>query len=299
MSFNLGRASANAATNYFAKVMNGIGQSKVKSKQNSHIKSDRNGHAKSDKVHSHESMKSFKTVTRQYMQYLKDNYNGIKSNINTETATSFLESKLSSSDIKGSSANTYISQISNLAIANDSLGRKHDIDTKEIAGNLRDAGYDLGKHAKDRSFENPKEIVERMQSTKYGLSASLQDSIGLRASDAIDSNKWQVNPDNTLTVHGSKNGISYTTAPLNDLLMNRAIQAKENSYKVSYTAYSQTLREASVGQIWQGTHGLRYSFAQSRFEELKDLSYKERLDRLSLELGHSRAEISQHYLKKD
>lgn len=301
MGFNLGRASSKSATNYFSKAMNGQGQSKVESKNTSGLISQRSGHNKSDKVHSINTMKSFRNVTSQYTQFLKDKFGSIKGNLNTTTATRWLGDKLKNDEeFKGSSANTYISQLGNLQIAADKLGNKCDIDLKEIAGNLRDSGYDLGKSATDRSFADANSLVSEMQNSQYAISASLQIEAGMRVDDAINSTKWQINQDNTITIHGSKNGLNYTTRELNQELVSRAIEAKEQGYKASYTSYSTDLKEVAnnQNQAWQGTHGLRYDYAQSRFSELQQqgCSYKESLANVSLEMGHSRIEITLHYL---
>lgn len=302
MGFNLARASSKAATNYFSKAMNGQGQSKVQSKNTSGLISQRSGHKKSDKVHSINTMKSFRNVTSQYTQFLKDKFGSIKGNLNTTTATEWLEQKLKSKDedFKGSSANTYISQLGNLQIAASKLGNKCDIDLKEISGNLRDSGYELGKNATDRSFADAKSLVYAMQNSQYALSASLQYDAGMRVDDAINSSKWQINQNNTITIHGSKNGLNYSTKQLSQELINRVVEAKEQGYKTSYTSYSTDLKEVanSQGQAWQGTHGLRYNYAQSRFSELQQqkYSYKELLEKVSLEMGHSRVEITLHYL---
>jgi hypothetical protein len=122
----------------------------------------------------------------------------------------------------------------------------------------------------------------------------------MRVDDAINSSKWQINQDNTITIHGSKNGLNYTTRELSQELVNRVIEAKEQGYKTSYTSYSADLKEVANNQkqTWQGTHGLRYNYAQSRFIELKQqgYSYKEALEKVSLEMGHSRSEITLHYV---
>lgn len=302
MGFNLGRASSKAATNYFSKAMDGQGQSKVQSKNTSDLISQRSGHKKSDNVHSINTMKSFRNVTSQYTQFLKDKFGSIKGNLNTTTATEWLEEKLNNKDeeFKGSSANTYISQLGNLQIAASKLGNKCDIDLKDIAGNLRDSGYDLGKSATDRSFADANSLVSAMQNSQYAISASFQGEAGMRVDDAINSNKWQINQNNTITIHGSKNGLNYTTRELNQKLINKAVEAKEQGYRTSYTSYSTNLKEVAnnQNQVWQGTHGLRYNYAQSRFSELQQqgYSYKESLAKVSLEMGHSRIEITLHYL---
>ncbi len=55
-----------------------------------------------------------------------------------------------------------------------------------------------------------------MRDSLYFLSAQLSYEVGLRADDAIHSDKWTLNSDNTIHIIGSKNGINYTTSVLSN-----------------------------------------------------------------------------------
>ena len=61
-------------------------------------------------------------------------------------------------------------------------------------------------------------------------------------------------------------------------------------FKENYPDYRQTLKQAGANE---GTHGLRYSYAKNRYIELKE---RQTLAQISLEMGHSRTEITRHYL---
>lgn len=70
--------------------------------------------------------------------------------------------------------------------------------------------------------------------------------------------------------------------------------------KVGADGYRHSLKAAAhqSGQDYNGSHGLRWNFAQERFAELQahGLSYEKALGVLSHEMGHNRIEISEHYL---
>lgn len=300
-NFNLGRASAEAAANKFGKVMNGIGVSKAESKASSGLTSDRSGHAKSDKLHSYSSLDNFKSYTKQYFEHVKTEHGTLKGNINNDTLTDYLKWRLDRGEIKESTANTYLSSLSNIGIAQEKMGMTNTIDTREIAGNLQDHGYTLSREFENRAYSEPTELVTRMEeNTGYGLSASLQYEYGLRADDATSSEKWRVTESGTLEISGSKNGVTYETAPLSDEMRSRVENAIEQGYSPSYSSYVTAMREESGGE-WNGTHGLRYNYAQERVEELQDkgYTYKEALEQTSLEMGHSRAGITEHYLARE
>lgn len=300
MAFNMGRASAAAAANQFTKVLDGIGQSKTQAKAESGLKSDRSGHAKSDKLHSYSARDNFRSYTKQYFEHVKQEHGTLKGNINNDTLTEYLKGRLDRGEIKESTANTYLSSLSNISIAQEHLGMKSTIDGREVAGNLADSGHNLGREYFDRSYERPDEIVNNMEhNSDYGLSATLQHELGLRAGDAIDSEKWRITDDNRLEITGSKGGINYETAPMSDELRERVADAIESGYSVSYSNYVETMRENSPDE-WNGTHGLRYNYAQERYDELQDKGYthREALEAISLEMGHSRPEITEHYLRR-
>lgn len=297
----MSRTTPEKASRSFAKALDGIGESKVQAKANSGLTSERSGHAKSDKLHSYSSLDNFKSQCKQYFDHVKEEHGTLKGNINNDTLTAYLQDRLDRGEIKESTANTYLSNLSNISIAQEHLGMKSTIDAKEVAGNLQDVGHDLGREYENRAYSNPIELVGAMErNTDYGLSAALQYEHGLRADDATSSDKWRVTDDNRLEISGSKGGIDYTTAPMSDEMRERVENAIENNYSVSYSHYVDTMRSNSTDE-WNGTHGLRYNYAQERVEELKDqgLSYREALEQTSLELGHSRASITEHYLARE
>ena len=52
-------------------------------------------------------------------------------------------------------------------------------------------------------------------------------------------------------------------------------------------------------QPYQGSHGLRWSYAQERHNEVQQhgYTYEQSLSIVSQELGHERADITEHYLR--
>ena len=133
-------------------------------------------------------------------------------------------------------------------------------------------------------------------SSLYYISAKLQLEAGLRLDDAINSSKWKINDDNSITILGSKNGLYYSTKKLSDKTIRQLKLAKESGYYAPKNAYVKDLKAAGADS--RGTHGLRYNFAQERYEELRKegMSHIEALAQVSIDMGHSRVEITRHYL---
>jgi len=293
------RASSNAVVKAVMSQMNGIRESKSKAKLESNIKGQ-SGHFVSSKAHSIKTIQNVRSVTKQYISYIKSNYgNRVVKYINSATAKEFLLSK----DISGASLNTYISSLAktadNLKILGAGTLTRNDI--HNIRKELKET-IDMSKNHRDRSYTNKDKIIENVaKSSPYSLSCKLNFEAGLRLSDSIDSSKWRLNNDGTLHIMQSKNGLNYNTMPLSASLYKEVNEAMKNGYKIDRNEYSKVLKEAIelTNQKYNGVHGTRYSFARDRYHELKEsfgLSKTESLSILALEMGHSRAEISMWYL---
>ena len=294
------RSSANHIKAEIMKQANGIGQSKTEAKALSDIQGQ-NGQNISTKAHSTSSMENLRSVTSQYIDHVKDNFDGkVSGNINQESMKSFIDTK--AQEVSGGTLNTYISTMAKMTDNLNQLG-VNTISREDVTSyrdDLKGAGINLQSEHINRGYEDPQNIVNNMNiNTPYGLSTTLQAEVGLRVDDATSSEKWTLNADNSLHIEGSKGGINYDTKPLSDETAHRVAEAIENGYKVNYDEYREALKE-NVSEDYHGTHGLRYNFAQERVEELKEQGYthSEALSQTSLEMSHSREDITEHYLKQ-
>lgn len=296
--FNVNRANAKSIINRVMSNANGINESKSHSRERSD-KVGANGHKVSDKAHSIKEVQNMRSITTQYINYVKDNYEGkVAHNINSDSAKSFIESK--ANEVSGGTLNTYISTMNKIAdnLNKDNIGTLSRENIQDIKNDIKE-NHNLSSTHENRAYNDPISIRNEMSHTPFSLSADLQHLTGLRASDCIDSSKWTINEDNSLTISGSKGGITYQTAILSQNIIDRVSEAKEMNYKANYTEYKDTLKQAvqSTEQEWSGTHGLRYNFAQERVSELKEQGYTQAQahGQTSLEMGHSRLEITKHY----
>jgi len=211
------RASATAVINQIMSQANGIGSSKTESRKQSNIIAQ-NGQKVSSKAHSVKSLQNLRSITTQYVNFIKENHgNRVVKHINNETIKDFINHKLEQGNSQGT-INTYISTLAKMS---DNINRLNLYTTArtEITAyrnELKANGNDLQKNHINRAYNNPQAIVNEMRQSPYSLSAQLQYEVGLRAGDAINSSKWTLNPDNTLHIKGSKNGINYTTSTLSN-----------------------------------------------------------------------------------
>jgi len=294
--FNANRATVNSIINRVMSNANGIGTSKAEARANSDTKGA-NGHKVSTQAHSIKEVQNMRTVATQYINFVKENYTGkVANNINADSTRAFIASKAET--VASSTLNTYISTMNKVAdnLNKDNIGSLSRNDIKDIKQD-----FNTSKFHQDRAYSDVESIKEAMRDTTMSISSDLQAEAGLRADDSINSNKWTINTDNTITISDSKGGIEYTTRALSSETIERARVAQENGYKANYSEYREALKEAvqSTGQDYNGTHGLRYNFVQERVEELKANGYSENEAnaQTSLEMGHSRIDITDHYTK--
>jgi hypothetical protein len=296
--FNAKRASANSIVNKVMSNSNGIGQSKSSARAKSGLKGQ-NGHKVSDKAHSIKEMQNLRSFTKQYITHVKENYDGkVANNINENSLRTFIMEKMQ--EVSGGTLNTYFSTANKMIdnLNKDNIGNLTKEDVKDIKSDVKEFTNLKSEHT-NRAYNDPQAIKDKMRNTPYSLSSNLQYEAGLRASDAINSDKWTLNQDNTLTIHESKGGLDYQTTQLSPETAERVQDAIQNGYRVSYEEYRATFKEVveNTGQNYTGTHGLRYNFAQTRIKELENYGFtKEEADgQTSLNMGHSRLDITNHY----
>lgn len=78
-------------------------------------------------------------------------------------------------------------------------------------------------------------------------------------------------------------------------------EADKGRFAIDGDNYRADLKQAAAasGQDYQGSHGLRWSWAQERHAELQEhgLNYEQSLTQVSQEMGHERSDITEHYLR--
>jgi len=162
----------------------------------------------------------------------------------------------------------------------------------------------------DRTYEDPELLIKSLSTKEHKLAARIQLESGARSEGV------------TLIKIEQLRGLSF------DEVLNRKIgivETKEKGGKVGnvmltvetyreleryityygrfhspYKHYVDDIRETAhlLGLVSEGTHGLRWNFAQRRIREHQKFgrTYDEALQYVSIEMKHHRASISEHYL---
>ena len=259
--------------------VNAIGTSKKETREQSGLKSLESGHKVSDKVHSYKSLENLRNDLTNLANYAKAEFQirDIKE-INIDIVSSWIDSK----NISYNTSSNYMSELNKVS--------DHFNFTKEEIKELRaDLKNDLPKTVLEtRAYKN----LEKIElNPKHQAAFELQRDYGLRvnASTHIDLNK-QLNG-NTLTFRekGGKLSQKEINPNLAQKLKENSIQGKYEINKRTYARDFQKQIEKS-GQKYNGTHGIRHAYAQKMLETHSKAE-------VSQEMGHSRVEITDTYLR--
>lgn len=259
--------------------VNAIGTSKKETREQSGLKSLESGHKVSDKVHSYKSLENLRNDLTNLSNYAKTEFKiqDIRE-INIDIVSSWFNSK----DISYNTASNYMSELNKVS--------DHFNFTKEEIKELRaDLKNDLPKTVLEtRAYKN----LEKIElNPKHQAAFELQRDHGLRvnASTHIDLNK-QLHG-NTLTYREKGGKLSQKELSPN-LVQKLRENAVEGKYEINKRTYSRDFQKQieKSGQKYNGTHGIRHTYAQKMLENHSKAE-------VSKELGHTREEITDTYLR--
>ena len=181
----------------------------------------------------------------------------------------------------------------------------------EAISEVREAGRDLDRFDGTRAYQNPGGVVEAVRGEKFRLAAAIQQEGGARVSEANrikEASLMGIRPDSQtgevkgwIKVQGKGGKIREVGVKPETYARLEAKVGNGRSFEFKTEAYRTELKAAALatGQVYQGSHGLRWSWAQKRHAELQRTgkSYEQTIGQVSREMGHERADITEHYLR--
>lgn len=158
-----------------------------------------------------------------------------------------------------------------------------------------------------RAYDNPKILIDSLANDTHCLVASIQHEGGARISEAALIKKQQLrgikDGKGTINLNFTKGG-KERQINLNSETYQRLEKhiEKNGELSVDKNLYRHDLRRATErsGQDYKGSHGFRWSYAQERMDYLQKNAhtFEQALTIVSNEMGHNRADITNHYLRK-
>ena len=157
----------------------------------------------------------------------------------------------------------------------------------------------------NRAYKNPEKIISLLPKT-YSLIAKLQLYYGLRVLEASKIKLSQLDyKKNEFTFQG-KGGYTLTKHLDNyifnalDKSIKESVKNNQDGFLIKYDDYVKELKKAVeiCSEIWNGSHGFRYCFAQKEFQIYIDsgMNKDEAFSKVSHNMGHHRSEITGTYI---
>ena len=273
-------------------------------------------------IASYNTMETYRRIWNNFFTYLREQFKLKNCElINKEHIKCYFEYK-----IEYSSSELYAQKISSalgkLEFALNKYSKEKYTDNKREAiiyefkirqNILNDARkYDLiADNYHNRTYIDAELIIDNMIDEKHQIAAAIQNHGGARLEGVNLIKREQLKGTKIDELTKNKVGILNTRekgGKQGDVYISIDIYYKlkdffeqNNVFKIIYQDYLNDIKQACIksNEVYEGTHGFRYSFAQRRvrqYQHLLKCSYYEAIQKTSWEMKHFRANIVEHYL---
>jgi len=265
-------------------------------------------------IHSYATADAYRDVWRHALEYAKAEY-GVKDieKLTGREVAGYIDSKVSDG-VSHSTLAQYSAALEKLETAlnryaeQNGTGREYSF--HESIQNVK-SGANLERFSGSRAYEAPDRLVSAVQGERYQLVASMQLESGARISEMNHITGDQLRGIHADPISGvekgwieveGKGGKGREIGMSKDTYEKISVAiAQEGRFEFDKKGYTAEIRSAAAlsDQENQGTHGLRWSWAQERHSEIQEhgRTYEQPLGLVSREMGHERADITEHYLR--
>ncbi len=292
----------------FAEIIK-FGESKHAAKEAARNSGAKTWHAigKNIAIYSYATADQYRDIAKDVMQYAKENFR-IRDieKLTSEAVKGYLESKIADG-VKYSTFQKYAAAVEKLEVALNAYAQSHNTNNQysfDIKDVRKEAQETLEKTQVTRAYEDPRALIANIKDETFRTIAAAQYSGGFRVSELNHISEKNFLENNTFQVISGKGGkdrevplSSETYQTLKDLVA----KSESGKFEFDMNAYRNELKQAAErsNQDYTGSHGLRWSFAQEKFNELmkQGAIYEQALQEVSKLLGHERPDITEHYLR--
>jgi len=256
-------------------------------------------------IYSYSTADDYREIWIQAGKFVKAEF-GIKNieSMGGEHFKAFLISKINEG-VKHATFMQYAAALEKLAVALNlyavinETGNKYEF-SDDIDVARKDAHKTLQRFDGVRSYENPEELIAKLDVPLYKLVASIQYIGGARIDEVYGIIPSSLKGDNLVAVKGKGGKVRDIRIKPEDHKQLSEILKKDGHFKFDKGKYLYHLKIASEesSQQYNASHGLRWNFAQNRMQDLQKSGkvHEQGLVTISQEMGHERADITEHYL---
>lgn len=270
------------------------------------------------KIHSYGTADAYRAVWRHVLDHAKAEFQ-MKDveRLNGDHVRSYLQSKIEQGVAKAT-FQQYAAACGKLEQALQSYSDRHDRNNSyDFRPGIQDARIEarqegLRAFEGSRAYADPAALVSAVTNRDHQIAAAIQheggpriDGVGLIRAEQLQG--YRIDPisgqeKGHIEIQGKGGKITeHAVSRQTYQRLESAIKAGDGRFRIDKDAYRDALKHAAqaTGQEYTGSHGLRWSFAQERCAEIQERggSYEQALAQVSQELGHERADITEHYLR--
>lgn len=255
-------------------------------------------------IHSHNTADAYRETWHRCFRHARENH-GLKAI--TQMEAKHVQSYLDEVIEKGCSRATYSQYAAGLGKLERALnmyaektGMKRRFELRSGIAATREDAKHLKRFSGTRAYDNPVGVTKFATNSEHQLAAKMMFEGGSRVNEIALIRPGQLRGEGRIEVQGKGGKIltpcfgPETYGALVDHL------ERHGEFRINKDAFRRDLKNAAqlTGQAYQGSHGLRWNFAQRRMLELREqgVGYYESLGRVSKEMGHERPDITEHYL---
>ncbi len=280
--------------------------------------------AKRTPVYSYSVLDDYRRVTKDLLHFCRDKFNlRDAEKLSAFHIQAFLQSIIEINTIRYSSFKAYCAALQKLESALNLYSQKYNrgnqyswtLEINEISRRAKCTLSREPRYAEGRGYENAQKVLAAIDHPDSQLCAALQIEGGHRIREASRLGPGHLGGYQADPVTGETKGVLHVkrvdskggkprTVYVNVETYRRleTIIAERGTFQVDQDVYRNRLRAAcrQVLQQHTGSHGLRWTFAQRRLDEFlaQGYTYLQALLAVSAEMGHSRADITEHYLQE-
>ncbi len=310
------RGSIVGQVNALLNEVSAIGESKHQAKEDireqlstSNVSATWHAVGKEMGIHSYNTRNHYFAVWREVLEYAKENF-GVKDAllITNEQINAYMQDKINSG-IKYSTFQYIAAAIEKLEVAINKFIKDHNQTEKyaivqyDLSAIRQQAQRALERTHSDRTYENPKALVNAIQNPIHKLIAQAQLEGGFRIREINHLRLSQFSDEHKSILVQGKGGYK-REIPLSESTYNalRNIVKSQPNQKLTIddNQYRRSLKESAktTNQSYTGSHGLRWNFAQNRmmYYLKQGYSYEASKQKTSYDMGHHRRYITDLYL---
>lgn len=268
------------------------------------------------KIASFKTMESYRSIWNNFFNYLKEHWQ-IKdcTKIEPEHIAAYIDYKIEYYPSR-LYLNKIVSALGKLEIALNMYSKEYeDIITYDfsIREEIKKSAVDLklvANNYHNRAYKNPKRLISYISGNMHKLAATIQFEGGARIEGVGLIKKEQLFGYIFDEITNTNKGVVFTKEKGGKegkilIALNTYGKLKEyidnnGSFKFKKQQYYKDIRQACQmsNENSEGSHGFRWNFAQHRLFEYAQAgySYEESLLKVSSEMKHNRAKITEHYL---